>query len=81
MSPTNPGRFINDANAKNPAEPHIFLPSGAGQSWMPDKAVSGVPLATSPRTSGKVDSPRAELQRNFHSRPFDPFDDPCNYLG
>jgi len=81
MPPTDPGRFINAATAKNPAVPHIFLPSAGGQARMPDKVVSRVPLATSPRPSGKVDSPRAEPLRNLRSRPFDPFDDPCNYLG
>lgn len=81
MSPTGPGRFINAATAKQPAEPPILLLSGAGQSWIRDEAASGVPLATCPQPSGPVDSPGAGPPRDLHSRPFDPFDDPCNYLG
>lgn len=81
MSPTNPGRFINPAAAAHPAEPPISLPSGREQAWMPGNIASGVPLATSPRPSEQVDSPEADPRHDPHSRPLDPFDDPCNYLG
>ena len=36
-------------------------------------------MATSPRTSGPVDSPRTDLLGDLHSRRLDPFDDPGNY--
>jgi hypothetical protein len=81
MSPTDPCRFINAAPAKHPAEPPISPPSAGEQAWIPDNTASGVPQATSPRPSEPVDSPGAHPQLDLHSRPLEPFDDPCNYLG
>jgi hypothetical protein len=81
MSPTDPGRFINPATATHPAEPLIFLPSGGEQAWVAHEAASGVPLAADPRPSGPVDSAGVDPLRDLHSRPFNPFEDPCNYLG
>ena len=81
MSPTDPGRFINAATAKHPAEPPLFLPPGGEEAWNPNNAASGVPLATSPRASGPVDLLGVDPLRDLHFRLLDPFDDPCNYLG
>jgi hypothetical protein len=81
MSPNDPGRFINPGIAKHAAEPPNFLPSGGDWARVPDKTAGGVPLATGQRPSGPVDSPGVDPPRDLHSRLFDPFDDPCNYLG
>lgn len=66
MSLTDPGKFINTATAMSAAEPAAFLPAGD---------VRLAPDARPVESAGVDAWPAQQL------RPYDPFDDPCNYLG
>jgi len=78
MSPTDPGGFIHAAATMAPAEPPVFLPLDGAHARVRDDAAGDVPPATDPRP---VESAGVDTTRAQRPRPYDPFDDPCNYLG
>jgi len=46
-----------------------------------DPAAGDLPPGTDPGQAGSVDSAGVDTLRDGHPRLFDPYDDPCNYLG
>jgi hypothetical protein len=80
MSYTDPGWFVSAATATGPGEPRDFLPPSGEPATDQDQAASDASLATDPQPS-RVDSAAVGTLGDRHPRPFDPFDDPCNYHG
>jgi hypothetical protein len=61
----------------SPTDPGGFINTAAAT----DPAASEVPSATDLRPAGPGESAGVDTLGDRHPRPFDPFDDPCNYHG
>lgn len=81
MSYTDPYWFISAAAATGPGQPRDLPLSPAQPAADQDQTARDTPLAADPQPSGPVGSAAVDTLGGRHPRPFDPFDDPCNYHG
>lgn len=65
--------------AMSPTDPGGFITTAAATDLAASEDLSA--SATDSRPSGPGDSAGVDALGDSHPRPFDPFDDPCNYLG